>query len=101
MNQQAQPLLAAVGNTIGSFPMLRHLAIGLALLGTAGCTARVQSRGSVAYSAPEVAYSAPAVYVEEEPVVVVQTVPVAIESYPRHTYRGSDVFLVDGQWYWR
>jgi len=95
-----QSLRAAAEKTTRSMFALRGLAFGIVLLGAAGCTARVQSRGSVAYSTPAVYVQEPTVYVEE-PVVEVQTVPVEIEAYPRHTYRGSDVFLVEGQWYWR
>jgi hypothetical protein len=56
------------------------------MMGTTGCVARATTG---------------AVVVVDEPVVEVATVPVMIESYPRHYYRGSYVYLVDGQWYYR
>jgi len=62
------------------------------VLSATGCYARTAGSASVVYSEP---------VVYDEPVVVVQTVPVEIESYPRHRYRGSFVYLVDGRWYWR
>lgn len=55
-------------------------------LGTLGCVARATTGAAV---------------VVEEPVVEVATVPVLIESYPRHYYRGTYVYLVDGRWYYR
>ena len=55
-------------------------------LGTVGCVARATTATAV---------------VVDEPVVEVATVPVLIESYPRHYYRGTYVYLVDGRWYYR
>jgi hypothetical protein len=56
------------------------------MMGTVGCLARVSTASAV---------------VVDEPVVEVATVPVTIESYPRHYYRGAYVYLVDGRWYYR
>jgi hypothetical protein len=66
----------------------RWTLVGLSalMMGTTGCLARVTTASAV---------------VVEEPVVEVATVPVTIESYPRHHYRGAYVYLVDGRWYYR
>lgn len=42
-----------------------------------------------------------AAVVVEEPVMEVAVAPVAVETYPRHAYRGRYVYLVDGHWYYR
>jgi hypothetical protein len=55
-------------------------------MGAVGCVARATTAAAV---------------VVDEPVVEVTTVPVMIESYPRHYYRGAYVYLVDGRWYYR
>lgn len=98
-NQNTQSLLAAVENKSTAVRALRGVAALAVALSVAGCYARgsggARAQGSVVYSAPVVAVE------YDEPVVVVQTVPAEIESYPRHTYRNSNVFLVEGQWYWR
>ena len=60
--------------------------IGALTLGTAGCYARASTGAALVYT---------------EPVVEVQTVPAQIEYYPSYVYRGSNVYLVDGQWYYR
>ena len=63
------------------------LAAGLAcMLGASGCVAHATTAAAVTV---------------DEPVVEVETVPVEIESYPRHYYQGEYVYLVDGQWYYR
>src|SRR4051794_29595470 len=63
------------------------VATGALALAMTGCTAEVHT------ARPVVEY--------DEPVVEVQAAPVRVESYPRYTYRGRDVYLVDGRWYSR
>jgi hypothetical protein len=85
-------LRAATGRAAKALHALRGVALGTLVLGAAGCYAGVGTRAAV--------YSEPVVYTDPS-VVVVQTVPAEIERYPRHYYRGSYVYLVDGQWYVR
>ena len=61
-------------------------AVTLLPLASSGCTAQGRVSGAVVY---------------DEPVVEVQTVPVAVETYPRYYYRDRYVYLVDGRWYAR
>jgi hypothetical protein len=73
---------SAVRGLRSRWPFVGLFALALA---SVGCVARATTRAAV---------------VVEEPVVEVATVPVMIESYPRHYYRGSYVYLVDGRWYY-
>ncbi|MEZ4302750.1 MAG: hypothetical protein R3B70_47950 [Polyangiaceae bacterium] len=63
--------------------MLGFLAL---MLTPVGCVARASAGTAV---------------VVDEPVVEVSTVPVAVETYPRHYYHGHYVYLVGGRWYYR
>ena len=60
------------------------LAIASTALG--GCVATVQAEPAV---------------VDADTEVVVDTVPVNIETYPRYSYEGRVVYLVDGRWVYR
>jgi hypothetical protein len=88
----AQPAHTRHSSTIaqGASVALRSpwlLAGSLALmLGTSGCVAHAATAAAVTV---------------DEPVVEVETVPVAVESYPRQYYQGEYVYLVDGSWYYR
>jgi hypothetical protein len=91
MNQHARTLLSGAGNTARALRALRGAVLGTLVLGAAGCYARAGTGAAVVYSEP----------IYDEPVVVVQTVPAEIESYPRHRYGDSYVYLMDGRWYAR
>ena len=85
-NNTYRPLFSRIAE--GASSALRSpwlLCTGLALmLGTSGCVAHATTGAAV---------------VVDEPEVDVETVPVAIESYPRYYYGGDYVYLVDGRWY--
>jgi hypothetical protein len=86
VNRQNHPSRVAARSFEKSFRGLLLVALGALAIGSAGCYARVGTGAAVVY---------------DEPVVAVDTVPVYIESYPRYTYNGSVVYLVDGRWYHR
>jgi hypothetical protein len=59
-----------------------------AAFGATGCYATVEARpGVVAY--------------EDGPIVWVDRAPAYIETYPCEYYGGTQVYLVDGRWYYR
>ncbi len=84
----SSPLVSTISGSAPRAAASRWLFAGLfaSLLGAAGCQARATTAASVQV---------------EEPVMEVATVPVAIETYPRHAYQGRYVYLVDGRWYYR
>jgi hypothetical protein len=83
MSKRSWVNLSSTGRTGGFGCLLGVLALPLS---SSGCTATAGVGADVEY-----AY--------DYPVYEVQTVPVAIEAYPRYYYRGSYVYLVDGRWY--
>lgn len=86
MNYQNPPSRVAARNFAKSWRSLLMVVLGALALGSVGCYARARGGAALVY---------------EEPTVAVETVPVAIESYPAYTYNGSYVYLVDGRWYHR